>query len=54
MVPYDAGPDGSHIPIAKPRQNSQYFSYKGKYSINVQLVCEVNGKFLDVNATWPG
>ena len=47
--------DGTHIPIMQPYINSQdYFSYKMKYTINVQGVCDHKGLFIDVDIRWPG
>ena len=47
--------DGTHIPIMQPYPNSKdYYSYKMKYTINVQGVCDYNGKFIDVDIRWPG
>lgn len=47
--------DGTHIPIMQPYVNSQdYFSYKMKYTLNVQSVCDYSGKFIDVDIRWPG
>ena len=47
--------DGTHIPIKQPCQNSHdYFCYKMKYSINIQAVCDHEGRFLDVDCSWPG
>ena len=47
--------DGTHIPINKPKEDSQsYFSYKMKYSLNVQGVCDSKGRFIDVDINWPG
>ena len=47
--------DGTHIAINKPTENSQgYFSYKMKYTLNVQAVCDAKGKFLDVDIRWSG
>ena len=46
--------DGTHIPIMQPYINSQdYFSYKMKYTINVQGVCDHKGLFIDVDIRWP-
>ena len=47
--------DGTHIPILSPNENPHdYFCYKMKYTLNVQAVCDCNGKFLDVDVRWPG
>ena len=47
--------DGTHIPITQPYITAQdYFSYKMKYTINVQGVCDFKGQFLDVDIRWPG
>lgn len=47
--------DSTHIPIMQPYINSQdYFSYKMKYTINVQGVCDHKGQFIDVDIRWPG
>ena len=47
--------DGTHIPIAQPCENPHdYFSYKLKYTLNVQGVCDWKGLFLDVDIKWPG
>ena len=47
--------DGTHIPITQPSENPHdYFSYKMKYTLNVQAVCNWRGLFLNVDARWPG
>ena len=47
--------DGTHIPIVRPKENSQdYFCYKQYYSLNVQAVCDYKGTFMDVECMWPG
>ena len=47
--------DGTHIPILQPYINSQdYYSYKMKYTIHVQGVCDYRGQFIDVDIRWPG
>ncbi len=47
--------DGTHIPIAQPTENPHdYFSYKMKYTINVQAICNWKGLFLNVDAHQPG
>ena len=41
--------DGTHVPIQQPNKNSHsFFSYKMKYTINVQAVCDFSGRFIDV------
>lgn len=47
--------DGTHIAVIQPYINSQeYYSYKMKYTINVQGVCDYRGQFIDVDIMWPG
>lgn len=47
--------DGTHIPIRQPSDNAHdFFSYKMKYTLNVQGVCDCNGLFIDVDIRWPG
>lgn len=47
--------DGTHIEIMQPTENPHdYFSYKQKYTINVQAVCDWKGMFIDVEVKWPG
>ena len=47
--------DGTHIPISQPSENPHdYFSYKMKYTLNVQGVCNWKGVFLNVDVKWPG
>jgi len=42
------------IPIAQPSENPHdYFSYKQKYTLNVQGVFNWKGLFLDVHVKWP-
>ena len=47
--------DGTHIPIQKPLENwHEFFSYKMKYTVNAQGICDYEGKFIDVDCRWPG
>ena len=47
--------DGTHIPIMQPLENPHdYFSYKMKYTLNVQGTCNWRGLFMDVDVRWPG
>ena len=47
--------DGTHIPIKQPNENAHdYFCYKMKFSLYVQGVCDHEGRFLDVDCSWPG
>ena len=49
------GIDGTHIPIPQPQENCHdYFSYKMKYSLNCQAICDEKGRFTDVEVRWPG
>ena len=46
---------GTHIAINQPTENPHdYFSYKQKYTLNVQAVCDWKGLFIDVEVKWPG
>ena len=46
--------DGRDIAINKPTEDTQsYFSYKMKYILYVQAVCDAKGTFLDVGIRWP-
>ena len=46
--------DGTHNPISEPQENPHdYFLYKMKYTINVQAICDCNGRFMDVDIKWP-
>lgn len=47
--------NGTHITIQQPLENSHdYFSYKMKYTLNVQGICDYEGRFIDVDCRWPG
>ena len=48
--------DGTHIPIQSPGGNNEelYRNRKGYFSINVQVVCSADLRFLDIVARWPG
>ena len=47
--------DGTHTPISELHENPHDdFSYKMKYAINVQAICDCNGRFTDVDIKWPG
>ncbi|XP_028404085.1 uncharacterized protein LOC114526757 [Dendronephthya gigantea] len=47
--------DGTHVPIVQPNENSHsFFSFKMKYTLNAQAVCDSSGKFIDVEIRWPG
>ena len=46
--------DGRDIAINKPTEDTQsYFSYKIKYILYVQAVCDAKGTFFDVEIRWP-
>ena len=55
-VPQCAGfIDGSHIPVTPPAMNhTNYYSWKGWYSMLVQAVVDHNYLFRDLCIGWPG
>lgn len=47
--------DGSHVRIKPPQQyRLDYLNYKGFYSLNMQAICDSNGRFLDIFVGYPG
>ncbi|XP_060553824.1 putative nuclease HARBI1 [Ruditapes philippinarum] len=47
--------DGTHVRIQAPKTDEASFvNRKGYHSISVQAVCDNEGKFTSVNASWPG
>lgn len=45
--------DGTHIPIQQPNENAHDY-LQMKYTINCQEICNLNGKFINVEIKWPG
>ena len=47
--------DGMHIPIKQPSENSHdYYSYKLRYTLNCQAICNAYGQFINVEVKWAG
>ncbi|KAM7167296.1 uncharacterized protein RBU57_005846 [Macrochelys suwanniensis] len=47
--------DGTHIPIlAPPHLASEYINRKGYFSMILQALVDHRGRFIDINAGWPG
>ena len=47
--------DCTHVWIQMPRENpTRYINRKNWPSINVQAVCDSDGRFINVYANWPG
>ncbi|XP_064619460.1 putative nuclease HARBI1 [Lineus longissimus] len=47
--------DGTHVWIISPHQNEvDYVNRKGYHSINVQVMCDHRGKWINLVARWPG
>ncbi|XP_063059675.1 putative nuclease HARBI1 [Engraulis encrasicolus] len=47
--------DGCHIRVKPPAQHRlDYLNYKGFYSINMQAICDAEGRFLDIFVGYPG
>ena len=46
--------DRTHIPIQQPSKNAHdYFSYKMKYTINCQAICNNSGRFISAEIKFP-
>ncbi|CAC5390406.1 unnamed protein product [Mytilus coruscus] len=47
--------NGTHVRIQAPTTDeASYFNRKGYHSTNVQPVCDADGKFTNINTSWPG
>ncbi|XP_029938329.1 protein ALP1-like [Salarias fasciatus] len=47
--------DGCHFRIKPPAHHRiDYLNYKGFFSINMQAICDANGRFLDIFVGYPG
>lgn len=47
--------DGTHIAILKPSaEEHNFINRKGYHSINVQIICDVNMKIININANFGG
>ncbi|KAM7177895.1 uncharacterized protein RBU57_001288 [Macrochelys suwanniensis] len=47
--------DGTHIPILAPAHlASEYINRKGYFSMVLQALVDHRGRFIDINAGWPG
>ncbi|XP_052761807.1 putative nuclease HARBI1 [Mya arenaria] len=48
--------DGTHVRVMKPSKEQErgFINRKGFPSINVMAVCDETGKFMSINAIWPG
>ena len=45
--------NGKHVPVIRPFENSQDFTAKSFFSLNVQSVCNSRGLSMDVDCRWP-
>ncbi|XP_064635765.1 putative nuclease HARBI1 [Lineus longissimus] len=47
--------DGTHVWMCSPHENDiDYINRKRYHSINVQVICDHKGKFINIVARWPG
>ncbi|XP_041367057.1 putative nuclease HARBI1 [Gigantopelta aegis] len=47
--------DGTHVWIISPHEHKvDFVNRKGYHSINVQVICDANGKWINIVARWPG
>ena len=47
--------DGTHVSILAPPQNEVVFvDWKNFHSINIRAISDINLKFIDIVAKWPG
>uniref|UniRef100_A0A667XSF7 Putative nuclease HARBI1 n=1 Tax=Myripristis murdjan TaxID=586833 RepID=A0A667XSF7_9TELE len=47
--------DGTHIPVIAPQQNhTEYYNRKGWHSVILQVVCDHQSRFTNINVGYPG